>query len=143
MDGLLDFEGRKKSDFISLKQVQSSTTPNYNIEYVRTLLPTKIVSPGLVLYYKGLVFKNNSWIPIDINDMNCEWHLLKTDGFKNIIAKKLVGKTSILELVIPDDYAGENYELLLVYHKKGKVSSFRSPLNKPLHPLLMENLAKR
>lgn len=133
-DGLLDFSGRKKSNYYEAKNL-------FLISQERQFPVVKVIKPAIPLLpnhsatYHASLFGNNTWlhkkqIP---EDFNFEWKLIKNDVFGNPLAARDLGKGTSIRVIIPEDY--ENYELLLSAMKTGsnEVLQTRVKLHTPIY----------
>ncbi|MCP9201511.1 glycosyltransferase [Gramella sp. GC03-9] len=135
-DGLLDFEGRKKSRFTAARSIWNPSEKPTEDLTVRILKPAIPLLTGEKLVYKAYLFHNNNWISGNKipNDYKFEWSLIKNDIFGNPMALRKLGTGISVEVSIPEDYY--RYQLLLtaVPPDYNHVSRTFSTLNMHLNP---------
>ncbi|MCH4824001.1 glycosyltransferase [Gramella lutea] len=114
-DGMLDFEGRKKSNLRTISEnwgKNNLTESELKLGILKPAVPLLAIGNEKATYHAVLYF-NNSWHHennLD-KDLRYEWTLIKTDTFSNPLALKKLGNGPKITLNVPQDY--ENYRLLL------------------------------
>ncbi|MUP46687.1 glycosyltransferase [Gramella sp. BOM4] len=133
-DGLLDFEGRRKTDFFKASSFWKNNETRSLSSPIRILRPAIPLIAGEKPDYHAYIFEKDKWhtgnkIP---DSYKFEWSLIKTDIFGNPLALKVLGHGTSIKVKIPEDYF--RYQLLLTVIPPGKDHVYRtfSSLHIPL-----------
>lgn len=134
LDGLLDFKGRKKGILAKIEDQWGNKQVKIDSSVLRILKPATPLLPGNEYTYHALLFQKNKWIKASLKkeDYDFNWYLIKNDGFGHPLALKDLGKSTEMQVKVPENY--HQYGLLLTATNKetGYVISSKSKLNTPL-----------
>ena len=132
-NGLLDFRGKKKPSFFSLKRIWDNTNDSCIMPKIRILKPSLRLLEGDMVSYHALIMKNGQWSVIDDKNTQTkfEWIIAKYDKYGHALAIKPLGHGSKIDMKIPSEYT--NYKLLLTYTEDDYSTSVITKLNTPLH----------
>jgi cellulose synthase (UDP-forming) len=133
LNGLLDFNGRKKFAYYKLKQdLQAGViTVLPQIKILKQAVATDVTAE--VSYY-ALIEQSGNWVlPDSKTTCKFEWRLMKTDGYG--IPKRITqtGEGNSIIIKIPGN--PESYKLYLYGVVGDKVTIVSTKLNTPLHEL--------
>lgn len=104
-DGLLDFKGRKTSEYFELGRswaqstMEISTLPAFEI--IRPAIP--LVAGAIVDYHVVFKKENQFYLPGHTIEFQIEWQLIKKDKFGNHLAIQQIGVGPSIEFTLPKD----------------------------------------
>ncbi|TMM58198.1 glycosyltransferase [Maribacter algarum] len=131
-DGVLDFRGKKKSDFFKLKNIWNVPKHTFLVPKIRILKPSLRLMPGDKVSYHALINQDGKWEHTNTKNLKdkFEWMFIKYDQSGNVLAIKPLGINSKIDVTIPTEYT--NYNLLLTYTEANVATSVIETLNTPL-----------
>ena len=134
MDGLLDFDGRKKEIYTTVMNTwgrgRNTSTP---IPEIKILRPSAITKTANQLTYRLICKKDNArWVPCtgDEKGIRFEWYLMRVDQFGNTMFIKKAGDGPFITLAIP--YEPQYYQLYAKAIAGDEVKIVHASLNTPL-----------
>ncbi|MGB7393815.1 MAG: hypothetical protein WA913_05420, partial [Pricia sp.] len=131
LDGLLDFEGRKKPDYILVRNAWGDTQKNIEFPEIKILRPAQPMLPNRTATFRALENIDSTWTYIEDNDnYSLEWSLVRSDEFENITAIKKLGNGPSISFILPKNH--QSYRLVLTLVENGYSVSVKSSLNTPL-----------
>jgi len=134
MDGLLDFEGRKKETYATVMNTWGGGKKSPTIiPEIKILRPSAIAKTANQLNYQLICKKANArWVPCTGNEtgMRFEWYLVRVDQFGNTMFIKKAGEGPAIRLSIPAD--PQYYELYAKAIVGDQVKIIHASLNTPL-----------
>ncbi|WP_299156580.1 glycosyltransferase [uncultured Christiangramia sp.] len=132
-DGLLDFKGRKKSDFNTVHGIWNQNSPAQTDLSIRILKPAVPIIANETVTFNAMLFSDSYWVSVtEANKTyNFEWTLLKFDSYSNPLALRVLGSGPKISFSIPEEY--QEYKLLLTVVSGNEViTSTITKLNTPL-----------
>lgn len=127
-DGLLDFNGQKKLDYIKIEDDWGNQSNNTVFEELKILKPAVPLVANLEVTYYALFNHNGRWKYFeDEESALLEWALVKTDDQGRYLALKKLGVGTEISFKVPENY--QNYELILTWTKDGVSKTIKENLN--------------
>ena len=134
LDGLLDFEGRKKEAFHELSGTWTEPLVTWPVMDFKIIKPSKLLYAGDRATYHVTIRQDNQWtFPEEtLYEDRFEWYLIKTDEYGNGQGLKKLGNGVSKTVEIPA--IPENYKIMVSYFAHDMVSSAQTALKTPLEP---------
>ncbi|MDF4221119.1 glycosyltransferase [Maribacter sp. M208] len=127
-DGLLDFNGQKKLDYVKIENAWKERQYKLVFEDFKILKPAVPLVTDLEVTYYALFWSNGEWKYFnEQEDSILEWALVKTDNNGNYLALKKLGGGAKISFLVPENY--QNYQLVLTWSKGGISKTTKEDLN--------------
>ncbi len=127
-DGLLDFNGQKKLDYVKIENAWKERQYKLFFEDFKILKPAVPLVTDLEVTYYALFWSNGEWKYFnEQEDSILEWALVKTDNNGNYLALKKLGGGAKISFLVPENY--QNYQLVLTWSKGGISKTTKEDLN--------------
>ena len=133
-DGLVDFGGRMKPDFLALRNRWQNRYDTSGLPVISILPPARPPYSGSSFRYLATINEGGEWALAEAAEhtYTFEWMLVKQDQYGNPLALKWIGEGPHVDLDIPEDY--KRYELRLTVTDGTYSRSARSALVPQLYP---------
>ncbi len=134
-DGLLDFEGKPKTDFYELKSIISQDTTTIILPEIKIIKPAKLLFSGQRYSYEAMILAEDSnWVYGETHkDLLFEWSLIKCNESGDFLSIKKLDNSPNLKITIPEDW--NHYLLKLQISNKEMcrytITTLNTPLNQP------------
>lgn len=134
LDGLLDFEGRKKETFHELSGAWAEPLVTWPVMDFKIIKPSKLLYAGDKATYHVTTRQDNQWTFPEavLYEDRFEWYLIKTDEYGYGQGLKKLGNGVAKTIEIPAN--PEKYKIMVSYFAHDMVSSAQTTLETPLEP---------
>ncbi|MGB3798883.1 MAG: glycosyl hydrolase, partial [Lewinella sp.] len=127
-DGLLDFQGRKKQDYIDWMTARQDDYVAPQLPQMRILPPARIPVPGEMCQYQAIAWGGDEWINLVAppERITLEWSLARLDAYGNPVQLTILGEGTEMQLPFPKKHL--QYEIRLTATDGEYATSVKSPL---------------
>ncbi|WP_396632342.1 glycosyltransferase [Maribacter sp. R86514] len=125
-DGLLDFNGQKKLDYVKIENAWSEKQHNLSLEDFKILKPAVPLVTDLEVTYHALYNEKGLWKYFE-DGSTLEWAIVKVDENGNNLALKKLGDGVKVSFKVPENY--QNYQLVLIWTNDGYSKTIIEDLN--------------
>ncbi len=134
-DGLLDFNGKPKTDYFELKRITKQDTTTAVLPEIKILKPAKLLFSDEQYTYRAMILTENlKWVYGEtLDDLSFEWSLIKCNEAGDYLSIKKLNNSPNLKLIVPEEWNYYLLKLQISNHEMTRyiITSLNTPLNQP------------